>query len=75
VGVIVRSRNPFDSNKEILVLAGRRTRGTEAAVLAFTRHIDEVIRGNESDHEKIAKVVQGLDKNGDGMIDSVEFEE
>lgn len=73
--VIVKFKNPFDKRKEILLMAGKRSQGLKSAVLAFTRHHEEVLKGNIEDERVIAKVVRGLDKDGDGIVDSVQFME
>ncbi len=73
IGLIVKSKNPFDKTKDVLVIAGRRTSGTKAATLAFLQNFDEICKGNKKDKKLFAKVVEGLDKNNDGDIDSVEF--
>lgn len=71
--VIVKVKNPFDKKKEILLLAGRRSQGLRSAIIAFTRHTNEVMKGNVENDEIIAKVVRGIDKDGDGIVDSVTF--
>jgi len=72
-GIIVKAKNPFDKNKEILVIAGRRIAGTRAAILSFLQKFDEICKGNSHDSKIFAKVVEGIDKDSDGVIDSVEF--
>jgi len=71
-GLIIRTKNPFNPKKEVLVLAGRRTRGTEAAIIGLTRHFDEVLKRTRGKKEW-AFIVHGIDKDGDGVIDSVKF--
>jgi len=72
-GLIVKAKNPFDKTKDILVIAGRRISGTRAAILAFLQKFDEICKGNSHDSKIFAKVVEGIDKDNDGVIDSVEF--
>jgi len=72
-GIIVKAKNPFDKTKDILVIAGRRMAGTRAAILAFLQKFDEICKGNSYDSKIFAKVVEGIDKNNDGVIDFVEF--
>jgi len=72
-GIIVKMKNPFDKTKDILVIAGRRFSGTRAAILAFLQKFDEICKGNSYDSKIFARVVEGIDKNSDGIIDSVEF--
>lgn len=71
-GIIVKTKNPFDKTKDILVIAGRRISGTRAAILTFLQKFDEICKGNSYDPKIFAKVVEGIDKNNDGVIDSVE---
>jgi len=71
--IIVKARNPFDKTKEILVLAGRRSYGTRTAILAFLKKFDELCKGNSYDSKILARVVEGVDRNSDGVVDSVEF--
>jgi len=42
-------------------------------MLAFTRHTSDIMKGNVENEKMIAKVVRGVDKDGDGVIDSVTF--
>jgi len=72
-GIIVKTKNPFDKTKEILVIGGRRIAGTRAAILTFIQKFDELCKGNSYDSKAFARVVEGIDKNSDGIIDSVEF--
>jgi len=72
-GIIVKAKNPFDKTKDILVIAGRRSHGTRAAILAFLKKFDELCKGNSYDPKVLARVVEGIDKNSDGVVDSVEF--
>jgi DNA-binding transcriptional ArsR family regulator len=70
-GIIVKISNPFAPRKKILVIAGRRSKGTEAAVLSLIIALDEIVAGNSTDPKKSAKVVEGYDKNADGIMDSI----
>lgn len=72
-GLIVKTKNPFDKSKDILVIAGRRMSGTRAAILAFLQKFDEICKGNSYDPKVFARIVEGIDKDNDGVIDSVEF--
>ncbi len=73
IGVIERIENPFNEKSEILLFAGKRFKGTRAAILGFIKNLKEVEKGNKFDCKKIAKVVLGIDKDSDGRIDDVEF--
>jgi DNA-binding transcriptional ArsR family regulator len=74
-GMIVKIKNPFDKTKQILAIGGKSTPGTKASILAFIHNLDEIIKGNKFNNNKIARVVEGLDLNSDGIIDSIEFKE
>jgi len=72
-GFIVRISNPFADGKEILVFSGKGFKGTRAAVLAFIKHLKKIMKGNSVKPDTVAKVVQGIDVDSDGIIDEVEF--
>ena len=72
IGIIVRMKNPFAKDKEILVLSGKRFNGTRAAILALIKYLKRLEVGNKFD-SGIARIVQGIDRNSDGRIDDVEF--
>lgn len=70
-GIIVKTKNPFDKNKSILVIAGKRYMGTKAAIVAFLKNFDTLVKKGNN----FARVVEGIDINADGQIDSIEFKE
>ena len=65
-GFIAKVDNPFNKNKKIIVIAGKRYGGTKAAVLAFIKKFDELEKKNYI-------VVEGIDKDGDGEVDGVKI--
>jgi DNA-binding transcriptional ArsR family regulator len=69
VGVIELVKNPYNPSARILLLGGLNHHGTKAAVIALVKRTLE-LGGDESER---AKVVQGFDENGDGVVDSVEI--
>ena len=71
-GIIVKCKNPFDKTKDILILAGRRSAGTKAAILACLTNLDAVCKSNEHDKKTLAHVVEGIDANSDGVLDAVD---
>jgi DNA-binding transcriptional ArsR family regulator len=73
IGIIERVPNPFNPKKEMLVIAGKRFKGTRAGILAFVKHIREVEKGNKFQLGNVAKIVRGVDKDSDGRVDDVEF--
>jgi len=73
VGLIAKIKNPFAKNKEILIISGKRFKGTKAATLAIFKNLKEIEKGNRYDPTLIVKVVQGIDRDSDGKIDDVKF--
>ncbi len=67
-GLIVKMKNPFDTKKDMLVIAGKRYTGTKAAILAFLKNFGKIERKN-------AHVVDGIDSDGDGVVDDVKIVE
>ena len=74
-GLIVKAKNQFDKEKYMMVIAGKRFSGTRAAIIAFLKDFKKVVQGNFYNKEIAAKVVEGLDLDSDGVVDSVEFRE
>jgi DNA-binding transcriptional ArsR family regulator len=74
-GLIVKIKNPFNPEKSVLVVAGKRFSGTRAAIMAFLKGFKQVYSGNRFRPTVIAKVVEGLDMDSDGVVDAVEFRE
>ncbi len=70
IGLITKIVNPKDTDKSILLLAGNRFNGSKAAVLALTRFTDLVLE-NYNGEDNWACVVEGLDIDGDGKVDSI----
>lgn len=71
-GLIAKINNPYNKDKKILVLAGVRTIGTKAAVIALTNYGHKIF-DKYDDNEELAIVVQGFDMNSDGKIDHVDI--
>jgi len=74
-GLIVKAKNPFNPEKAVLVVAGKRYSGTRAAITAFLKGFREIYSGNKLRRGVMAKVVEGLDLDSDGLVDAVEFRE
>lgn len=72
IGIIEKIKNPFNPKKEILLVAGKRYAGTRAAIIAFLKYFNEIIKGNKHNNKILAKVVEGVDLNSDGVVDDVE---
>lgn len=81
VGIVVKMKNPFaktrkngEPQKYILVISGKRFKGTRAAILSIVKRMKELQKGNKAeDLNGIARVVRGIDKDADGIVDDVEF--
>src|ERR671913_253706 len=71
-GLIAKINNPYNKDKKILVLAGVRSIGTKAAVIALTNFGNKIFNKYMNDDE-LALVVQGFDMNSDGKIDHVDI--
>lgn len=74
-GMIVKAKNPFEEGKSVLVVAGKRYSGTRAAIIAFLKQFQEITKGNVYKRNSIAKIVEGIDLDSDGIIDDIEFRE
>jgi DNA-binding transcriptional ArsR family regulator len=74
-GIIVKVKNKFNPEKSILVVAGKRYSGTRASIIAFLKYFNEILTGNVYKRNVIAKVVEGIDLDSDGIIDDIEFRE
>lgn len=71
-GMIEKTTMP--SGKKALIIAGRGIEGTRAAIVALVKHPDMDL-GNVHDSSVEAKVVEGVDLDGDGVVDDVEVRE
>lgn len=71
VGIIAKIVNPWDPGKQVIVLAGNKAVGTKACVLALTNFWEKILEGYDG-KGTFVKVVQGLDLDGDGKVDSAE---
>lgn len=73
-GLIAKIVNPWDNTKRIIVLAGNKTVGTKACVLALTNFWKKTLQ-EYHDEDTFATVIQGFDLDGDGKVDSIEVQE
>jgi len=69
IGLVAKVANPWREGAWILLLAGLHYSGTIASLLAVTDHTDALLRGYEGG--ELYRVVQGLDRDGDGRLDDV----
>ena len=74
-GLIVKARSPFNKDRYILAVAGKRFSGTRAAIIAFLKDFRKITLGNMHNPSIKAKVVEGIDLDSDGIIDDIEFRE
>ena len=73
-GVIVKSINPLNPEKKILYIGGVGFKGIRASVIAFTKYFN-ILTAKLQDQDNFAVIVEGLDKDGDSIIDDVKFVE
>jgi hypothetical protein len=71
-GIVIKMKSPFKKNKEILILSGRRFKGTRAATLALIKYANKLAEGKKFS-EGVARIVKGIDRDSDCIIDDVEF--
>jgi len=71
VGLVAKIINPKNRDKCIIVLAGNRSVGTKACILALTKFWKETLN-NFRNEKNYATVIQGFDLDGDGKVDSIE---
>jgi hypothetical protein len=71
-GIIAKVKNPWDDSKSVIVLAGVRSIGTKACILALTQHHEKILEKYDR-HKDFYCVVRGLDRDGDGQLDDIEI--
>jgi len=74
IGLIIKMRNPFNPKNYVLMFCGRRFKGTRAATLALIKHANELEKNNKF-KDGIARLVKGVDRDSDGIIDDCVFVE
>jgi predicted transcriptional regulator len=70
-GTIEKIKNPFDKDKDIILIGGIRNIGTLSAMLAATRFSNITFKGYNGE-VPWSLMVRGYDIDGDGQIDSIE---
>ena len=70
-GTIEKIKNPFDKEKDIILIAGVRNVGTLSAMLAATKFSNLTFKGY-SNEIPWSRMIRGYDIDGDGEIDSIE---
>lgn len=71
-GVLEICQSPFNPAKKIMVIAGLNHTATRVAILAMLKERKKLEQNNSADPNVFAKVVQGYDEDGDGIVDTVE---
>jgi hypothetical protein len=74
IGIIVKIPNPYFKDKSILIIAGITYNGTRAAVLGLSKYSKEILSRYTGQKEYYC-IVEGIDLDGDGKIDSIEVVE
>lgn len=69
IGLVAKVPNPWGEGKWILLLAGLHHTGTIASLLAVTDYAEALLKGYAGG--ELFRVVQGLDRDGDGRIDDL----
>ncbi len=72
VGLVLKARNPFNSEKMILLIGGVRTRGIRSAIIYVLKHLANKFKDIKS-NQGMSIVVQGLDRDGDKIIDDIKI--
>ncbi len=73
VGIIESFESPFAENKRVFAIAGSDHHATRVGILAMIKKRRELEKGNNFDSSVFAKVAQGFDEDGDGIVDEVEI--
>ena len=71
VSLVAKVKNPWDTSKKIILLAGLKSEGTKTSIIAvthfFDRLFDKYIEGKD-----FYAIIMGVDKDGDGKVDDIE---
>jgi DNA-binding transcriptional ArsR family regulator len=67
-GMILKTSNPWERKKSIIILAGKRYSGTHASIIGLIKYFREPFKGRLK-----YKIVKGLDLDADGKIDDVKI--
>ena len=71
-GLLELAPNPYGGGLALIV-AGKHLSGTRAALIALLERPLEAAEPNRYDPSVVAHVVEGIDGDGDGVVDSVEI--
>ncbi|EFD93095.1 MAG: regulatory protein ArsR [Candidatus Parvarchaeum acidophilus ARMAN-5] len=70
-GTIEKIKNPFEKERDIILIAGVKNIGTLSAMLAATKFSNLTFKGYNNE-APWSMMVRGYDIDGDGQIDSIE---
>ncbi len=73
IGIVELVQSPYANSSKMLVISGLNQHGTRAAVIAIVEESAKIDAGNLNDPKKIAKVIEGFDEDGDGIVDAIEI--
>jgi DNA-binding transcriptional ArsR family regulator len=68
--IVEKVRNPWDSSKTCVLMAGLTGAGTKAAIIGVCNFADVLFKKYESGD--FAALLRGVDRDGDGKVDSVD---
>ncbi|MDE1857789.1 MAG: winged helix-turn-helix transcriptional regulator [Thaumarchaeota archaeon] len=68
--LVAKIQNPWDPSKTCVVIAGLTGAGTKAAIIGVCNHADALFGKYRSG--PFAALLRGVDRDGDGKVDSVE---
>ncbi|MDG6985804.1 MAG: winged helix-turn-helix transcriptional regulator [Nitrososphaerota archaeon] len=69
--LVVKAQNPWDPTKTCVLIAGLTGAGTKAAIIGVCNQADSIFERYRSG--TYAAVLRGVDKDGDGKVDSAEL--
>ena len=72
IGYITKFSNPFNENKKVLLIGGLRSRGTRAASVAITKHFSKTFL-NLTNGDNVLRIVEGVDRDSDKIIDDIKI--
>jgi DNA-binding transcriptional ArsR family regulator len=72
IGVIVKTANPFNPKKMILLIGGVKTVGITSSVICILKYHENKFK-NIKNNDEILIISQGLDQDGDKIIDEIKI--
>jgi DNA-binding transcriptional ArsR family regulator len=72
IGVVLKTKNPLNPKNTILLLGSLRGRGIRTATICILKYIENKFK-NLNSTDEIYIIAQGLDKDGDRIIDEVKI--